>query len=50
MNNKSDAQNSNTQGHTINTVPNNWEQTGNIKKTIQRNRNIDKPLGLVMVD
>ena len=42
MNNKSDMQNSNTQGHTINNVPNNWEQMGNIKQTTT-NRNIDKP-------
>ena len=41
MNNKSDMQNSNTQGHTINNVPNNWEQTRIIKQT-PINGNIDK--------
>ena len=34
-------QNGNTQGHTINNVTNNWEQTGNIKQTTA-NGNIDK--------
>ena len=42
MTNKSDMQNSNTPGHMINNVPNNQEQTGNIKH-IKTNRNIDKP-------
>ena len=41
MNNKSDMQNSNTQGHTINDVPNNWDQTGNTEQTTT-NRNIDR--------
>ena len=38
----SDMQNSNTQGHMINNVPNSQEQTGNIKQTTI-NGNIDKP-------
>ena len=42
MNNKSDMQNSNTQGHTINNVPNNWEHTGSIKQTTTYG-NIDNP-------
>ena len=42
MNNKSDTQNSNTHGYTINNVLNNQEQTGNIKQTAT-NGNIDKP-------
>ena len=42
MNNKSAIQNSNAQGYSINNVPNNQEQTGNIKQT-PTNGNIDKP-------
>ena len=42
MNNKSDMQNSNTLGHTINNVTSNQKQTGNIKQTAT-NGNIDKP-------
>ena len=41
MSNKSDFQNINTLGHTINNVPNGREETGNIKQTTT-NGNIDK--------
>ena len=42
LSNKSVMQNSNSPGQMINNVPNNPEQTGNIKQAAT-NRNIDKP-------